>query len=258
MRYPLVVGLLTTSLLFGCAIAQTPPQNLKLEIQGISPSESGYDVKIAITNNGPRSVVLMLSAVKQPKLQSLNIQQWDGKAAWHSLGPYLHEYTEQTTTLKPNESLHDVVPIGDASFGGRIRPVICYFDSERAFRNRMRNKEACRLIEGPSFKAPPNPIVAITCGPVQAAILKQVRPTYPPEAKAKGIQGLVRIRATINQEGVLDHLEVVKGPKELVPASLEAVKKWRYKPLRLSGIAVKAETSIDINYVIPEKKATGK
>jgi len=51
---------------------------------------------------------------------------------------------------------------------------------------------------------------------------------------------------------------VISGPPALVPASLEAVKQWRYRPLKLNGKAVKMETSIDINFVIPAKQSVGK
>jgi TonB family protein len=57
---------------------------------------------------------------------------------------------------------------------------------------------------------------------------------YPPEALAKGIQGLVRIRVEIGKDGVPQKLEVLSGPSELMNASLDAVKQWRYKPYKLN------------------------
>lgn len=95
------------------------------------------------------------------------------------------------------------------------------------------------------------PIVAIRCGPSQSVILNQVKPIYPSEAREKHIQGLVRIRAVINSQGIPDRLQVLKGPPELIPASLEAVKQWRYKPYELNGKAVSVETSIEIKFVLP-------
>ena len=99
------------------------------------------------------------------------------------------------------------------------------------------------------------PKIAIRCGPVGGVILKEVTPMYPAEALAKGVQGTVRISVLVDKDGVPDKLRVLSGPPELVNASLDAVKQWRYKPYRLNGKAVPVETSIDIDFVIPPKKS---
>jgi hypothetical protein len=164
-----VTTLLTPLFLCIASLVQSSSSFLKLEIEGISPTDYGYEVKIKVTNTGTRPAVLVLSGAKKPKLQDLDIQQWDGKAEWHSVGPCLDAYTDRTTTLKPDESLEDVVPIGDTShgwsssvclrtiehLGGRIRPVLyCSFDSERQFRSRMKSAGTCKRIEGSSLVLP--------------------------------------------------------------------------------------------------------
>ena len=83
--------------------------------------------------------------------------------------------------------------------------------------------------------------------------LKQVQPVYPANAKANGIQGLVRVKAIIDREGVLGHFKVLRGPRALIPATLEALKQWRYRPFVIDGKAVEVEASFDINFVIPKK-----
>lgn len=82
----------------------------------------------------------------------------------------------------------------------------------------------------------------------QKRLIKKVDPKYPPEAKAKGIQGTVRLEATINKDGSIKELKVVSGPEDLVPPSLQAVKQWVYEPLNLNGEPVEVITEIDINY----------
>ena len=99
------------------------------------------------------------------------------------------------------------------------------------------------------------PQVTIRCSSLpRGVILKRVIPAYPPEARAKGIQGLVRISVPVNKDGVPEKLRVLSSPPELVNASLDAVKQWRYKPYKLNGKAARVETSIDIKYVIPPNK----
>jgi TonB family protein len=103
------------------------------------------------------------------------------------------------------------------------------------------------------------PKITIRCGPVRNVILKQVAPEYPSEARTKGIEGIVRITVLVNKDGVPEKLRVLNGRPELVNASLDAVKQWRYKPYKLNGKAVPVETSIDIKYVIPPKtRVTGR
>jgi len=96
--------------------------------------------------------------------------------------------------------------------------------------------------------------VSTHCGTVPVKILKQVKPNYPADAKANNVQGLVRLTVMVDTEGLPGKVHIVSGPPELIPASLEAVKQWRFKPLKLNGKAVRVEASVDFNYVIPPKK----
>lgn len=104
----------------------------------------------------------------------------------------------------------------------------------------------------PQSKSEVSSTIVARC-PARVTPLKQVQPAYPANAKANGIQGLVRVKAIIDREGVPGHFEVLKGPRALIPAALEALKQWRYKPFVMDGKAVEVEASFDINFVIPEK-----
>ena len=100
----------------------------------------------------------------------------------------------------------------------------------------------------------PKATVVIHCGPATAVMLRQVRPIYPAEARASGIQGVVRISLLVSSDGVPESLRLVSGPPELVNASLDAVRQWRYRPFKLNGKAVPVEATVNINYIIPQKK----
>jgi protein TonB len=76
-------------------------------------------------------------------------------------------------------------------------------------------------------------------------LVHKVTPVYPPEAKAAGIEGTVRLEALINEKGEIVDLSVVWGPEELRNSALSAVSQWRYEALD-----VKVKTDIDINYVL--------
>jgi bla regulator protein blaR1 len=74
-------------------------------------------------------------------------------------------------------------------------------------------------------------------------------PTYPPEARAKKIQGTVVLDATISKEGAMEDLRVVKSPdKSLSESAMKAVRTWRYRPYLLNGDPVEVETTINVTY----------
>ena len=75
-------------------------------------------------------------------------------------------------------------------------------------------------------------------------------PVYPPLAKQARIQGVVRLNAIINKEGLIEQLSAVSGHPLLIPSALEAVKKWRYKPTLLNGEPVEVVTQIDVNFTL--------
>ena len=54
--------------------------------------------------------------------------------------------------------------------------------------------------------------------------------------------------ANIGKDGRINDLRAVSGPEELVPAALEAVKKWRYQPFELNGEIVEVQTDIRVNF----------
>jgi protein TonB len=90
-------------------------------------------------------------------------------------------------------------------------------------------------------------------GNVQSAnLLSKVTPVYPPMAKQARIQGTVSLTATIGLDGHVQNLQVISGHPLLVPAALEAVKQWVYKPTLLNNQPVSVITQIDVNFTLNE------
>lgn len=90
-------------------------------------------------------------------------------------------------------------------------------------------------------------------GNVQAVnLIQKVTPAYPPVAKQAGVQGTVRMNATIDREGRVIDLELVSGHPLLVPSAMDAVKQWVYKPTLLNGNPVEVITQIDVNYTLTQ------
>lgn len=80
---------------------------------------------------------------------------------------------------------------------------------------------------------------------MQAKLMQQVQPEYPPLAREARIQGTVRLRAIISPEGSVQQLEVLSGHPLLVQSALEAARKWRYEPTLLNGVPITVETTVD-------------
>jgi protein TonB len=102
---------------------------------------------------------------------------------------------------------------------------------------------------------PPPPKAAMTRirvgGNVQAAnLIRQVKPIYPALAKQARIQGTVELSAIIGKDGKVQDLKLVHGHPLLVPAALQAVREWEYRPTLLNGEPVEVATTIDVNFTL--------
>jgi protein TonB len=90
-------------------------------------------------------------------------------------------------------------------------------------------------------------------GNVQAAMaIRAPKPSYPPLAKQARIQGVVRLNAIIGKDGTIQDLKAASGHPLLVPAALEAVRQWLYKPTLLNGEPVEVVTVIDVNFTLSQ------
>ena len=100
--------------------------------------------------------------------------------------------------------------------------------------------------------APPQPATRIRVGGnvQQANLVKKVAPSYPSEAKSKGIEGVVRFTTIIDKDGSIKILNFVSGPLALYKSARDAVLQWVYKPTLLNGKPVEVLTTIQVNYTL--------
>jgi protein TonB len=90
--------------------------------------------------------------------------------------------------------------------------------------------------------------VRVSPGVITGLLVHRVEPTYPPVAQQAHIQGSVVLTAIIDKNGNVQQLRLVSGPPLLVPAAIEAVKQWHYKPFLLNGEPLEVETTVTINF----------
>jgi TonB family protein len=91
----------------------------------------------------------------------------------------------------------------------------------------------------------------------EGLIAKKVQPQYPQQAREQHIQGSVVLKAQISKEGDVIQLELVSGHPVLVPAAIEAVKQWKYKPFLLNGQPLLVETQVTVNFTLQPSADAG-
>jgi len=122
------------------------------------------------------------------------------------------------------------------------------------------SKPAARTVTGTQTSAVSTPpaalgttdkVIELSPSDAEKSLVSRVEPEYPELARKQRIQGAVVLDVQIGINGEVDSVRVLRGAPELVQASSDAVKQWRYKPVRLSGQAVRAHTTVTLNFRLP-------
>ncbi|MFQ5416795.1 MAG: energy transducer TonB [Myxococcota bacterium] len=85
--------------------------------------------------------------------------------------------------------------------------------------------------------------------------LVRVDPDYPPRAKQQGIEGYVDLEFTISPVGTVQDAIVIgsQPPNVFDRAALRAVRKWRYNPKVVNGLAVvRANVQVRLRFTVPK------
>lgn len=85
---------------------------------------------------------------------------------------------------------------------------------------------------------------------VEANLIHDVTPQYPPEAGRARIEGTVVLLATIGADGSVKDVRVESGLPILARAAIDAVRQWRYKPYMIDGEPVEVDSRITINFTL--------
>ena len=78
----------------------------------------------------------------------------------------------------------------------------------------------------------------------------EVLPTYPPLAQQAGVHGVVVLQVVIDKNGVVQGIKTVSGHPLLVPAAIDAVKQWRYRPFLINDKPVEVDTPVTVNFAL--------
>jgi len=90
----------------------------------------------------------------------------------------------------------------------------------------------------------------VSSGVAAGMLIYQLKPTYPRLAAQARIQGTVVLQAVIAKDGAVRDLHLISGHPMLVPAAIEAVRQWRYRPYLLNNEPVEVDTLINVNFTL--------
>jgi periplasmic protein TonB len=79
----------------------------------------------------------------------------------------------------------------------------------------------------------------ITRSAALSAVETKVQPEYPPMARQLKIQGEVELEVAVSESGEVTKVAIVSGNPVLTAPSVNAVKRWKFKPFLEDGKAVR-------------------
>ena len=87
----------------------------------------------------------------------------------------------------------------------------------------------------------------------QAKLVSQTPPIYPPLARQARISGVVRLSVIIAADGTVRNIQVLNGHPLLVPAAIDAVRKWVYEKTLLNGQPVEVVTPVSVTFNVSDQ-----
>jgi periplasmic protein TonB len=85
---------------------------------------------------------------------------------------------------------------------------------------------------------------------LEGMLIRKVQPVYPPLARTARVQGSVVVYALISKAGTMENVHAISGHPMLVPAAIDAVSQWRYRPYILNSEPIEVETQITVNFFL--------
>jgi TonB family protein len=82
----------------------------------------------------------------------------------------------------------------------------------------------------------------------ESKLVNKVRPAYPPDAKAAGLEGSVKARVVIGDDGMLKEIRNISGPLPFIQTAADAIRQWIWKPTTVDGVPVAVITEIEMNF----------
>ena len=103
----------------------------------------------------------------------------------------------------------------------------------------------------PNEAPAPRILKPVSGGVLNGKALSLPVPTYPEVARRARTAGKVEVDVVVDESGKVISAQAVSGPPSLREAAIEAAKRARFSPTKLSGAAVKISGIINYNFSLP-------
>jgi TonB family protein len=146
-----------------------------------------------------------------------------------------------------------VIAVQEKHFGPEGRPLVetleqcsCALQEDKKMTEANEMMRRAALIEG---KANPASMV-VGDEVLRGYAIHKEPPPYPPEAMAKRISGLIRVKIEIDETGSVTDAKIICGGGMLAAVSHEAALKWRFNSTLLNGQPVKVRGILTFNFMM--------
>jgi protein TonB len=106
------------------------------------------------------------------------------------------------------------------------------------------------LEQPPPPRPPPAPPVRLHSGIRAPLKVTHVAPVYPPIAMAAKVEGIVILEATVDTQGSIAALTVLKSIPLLDQAAIEAVRQWKFTSALLNGVPVPVIMTVTVRFTL--------
>lgn len=108
----------------------------------------------------------------------------------------------------------------------------------------------------PARPPPAKPAPVRIGGQIKApALISRIDPVYPVLAQAAQLEGIVILEATVGETGRVESVKVLRSVGLLDAAAVEAVKQWRYSPLRLNDRPTSFVLTVTVQFHVGNRPA---
>jgi periplasmic protein TonB len=105
--------------------------------------------------------------------------------------------------------------------------------------------------------APPSKVVRVG-GQIKAPkLIASDPPVYPDLATRAHLSALVILEVHVGEDGRVKSATVLRGQPLFDEAALEAVRKWRYRPLLLNGVPTEFIATVNLNFRLVNREGDG-
>ena len=91
-------------------------------------------------------------------------------------------------------------------------------------------------------------VVTVSEKDLRAAATQKVEPDYPAVARQIRVTGDVELEIVVDQAGAVEKANVVRGNTLLTGPSLQAIRKWKFKPFGTDAEPAKAAGPITFSF----------